>query len=170
MTPIPRSARPSSARNSMTALASGARKSSGISITGLQIPLASRCVGKHRIRMPCVSRGQLRDEKLMNGRCNNTTWPHHAFHFSYHLVRLRKHIQRQRGNSRVERAVRKGHLADVTGLICDVWMGSQLPERLPGTLQRRLAHHVMAAISECLRQDSSPAGNVENPGASRDTS
>ena len=41
-----RSAELPSARNSMRAFASGARSSSGISITGLQMPEITRCVGR----------------------------------------------------------------------------------------------------------------------------
>ena len=47
-----RSARPSSARNSSTALPSGRSSSSGISTTGLQAPLTSRCVGRRAERPP----------------------------------------------------------------------------------------------------------------------
>src|ERR1700693_4793824 len=50
-----RSARPSSARNSITALPSGRSSSSGISTTGLQAPLTSRCVGR-RAERPLLPR------------------------------------------------------------------------------------------------------------------
>ena len=49
-------------------------------------------------------------------------------------------------------------------------MGSQLARAFQEPLGDVYSYYVMAVISEHLRQDSRPAGNIENPGASRDTS
>jgi hypothetical protein len=75
-------------------------------------------------------------EKLMNVGGHDAAWPHHTLHFSHHLFGLREHIKRKRGNSRIERPIRKGHLADVAGLV--VMFGCDRSCRAPPPVSEEL--------------------------------